>query len=685
MQSEKSTPPIAKIIPNEIIYNGETYSDNYAWLKNKTDPEVIAYLEAENEYLKQNMAHTEQFQQELYKEMLGRIKETDETVPEQIDQYFYYSRTEEGKQYRTYCRKKGNLEAKEEIILNLNILAEGHEYLSLGVYKISPDHNFLAYSTDTDGSENYTLFIKDLNSGELLGDRIENTASSLEWIADNKTILYTILDETKRPYKVYKHVAGTDPTTDKMVYHEEDEAFYVNISKTNSKEYLFITMVSKTTSEAYYLSAINPDDTLKLVEPRRKDIEYYLEHHDDIFFVITNDDKATNFKIMKTKIAAPAKENWQEFIQHRDNVRVDYIHVFKNYLIIYERENGLKNIRVKTRTEDYYIDFPEPVYNFEPSRNRVFETNLLRFHYESLTTPESVFDYNLENKNREPKKVYEVLGGYNQEDYQSERIFARAEDGTMVPISIVYKKGIIKDGNNPLYLYSYGSYEISLDTHFSSNRLSLINRGFIFAIAHIRGGGDMGRQWYEEGKFLKKKNTFTDFIACSEHLIRERYTSKDNLVIMGGSAGGLLMGAVTNMRPDLFKVVVAHVPFVDVVNTMMDPTLPLTVIEYDEWGDPNVKEYYDYMKSYSPYDNVEAKDYPNMFVAGGLNDPRVGYWEPAKWVAKLRKFKTDNNLLVLKTNMGAGHGGASGRYDHLKEVALEYAFVLDFFGKTQGK
>lgn len=677
---EKITPPLAKIIPSGIIYNGETYMDNYAWLKNKTDPEVIAYLEAENGYLKNKMKHTEKFQEDLYKEMLGRIKETDETVPEKIGAYYYYSRTEAGKQYKTYCRKKGNPEADEEILINLNNLAEGHDYLSLGVFKVSPDHNYLAYSTDTDGSENYTMYIKNLNNGELLEDRIQNTASSAEWFGDNKTFLYTVLDQTKRPYKVFKHKLGDDSANDSMLYQEPDEAFYVNISKTNSKEYLFITMVSKTTSESYYLRANDPGDNLKLVEPRRKDTEYYLEHHGAIFYVITNDNQATNFKIMKTETANPVKANWKEFIEHREAVRVDYIHVFKKYLVIYERENGLKKIRIKTENEDYYIDFPEPVYNFESSLNSVYNTNLLRFHYESLTTPETVFDYNMENKTREIKKVYEVIGGYNPEEYQSERIFARADDGTMVPVSLVYKKGIVRDGRNPLYLYSYGSYEISLDTNFSTNRLSLINRGFIFAIAHIRGGGDMGRQWYENGRLLKKKNTFTDFIACAEHLINEKYTSNDKLVIMGGSAGGLLMGAVANMRPDLFKVVVSHVPFVDVVNTMMDPALPLTVIEYDEWGDPNVKEYYEYMKSYSPYDNIEAKDYPNMFISGGLNDPRVGYWEPAKLVAKLRKFKTDNNLLVLKTNMGAGHGGASGRYDHLKEIAEEYAFVLDMFG-----
>ncbi|MBC7474262.1 MAG: S9 family peptidase, partial [Candidatus Sericytochromatia bacterium] len=671
-------PPVAKVLPFEITYHDEVYHDDYAWLKEKTNPDVISYLEEENNYLKDNMLHTKDFQDSLYKEMLARIKETDISVPEKLEDYYYYSRTEEGKQYRIHCRKKLSLDAPEQILLDLNKLTEESDYLSLGVYKVSPDHKYLAYSIDNDGSESYTLFVKEIDTDIHLKDEIKNS-SSVEWLNDNSTILYSILDDSKRPYQAYQHILGSEINNDVLLYHEEDEAFFLDLSKTNSQKYIFMSMFSQTTSEVYYMKANNPQDKFKLVEKRQKDIEYCLDDQEDFFYVVTNADQANNFKIMKAPLDNPSKSNWTDFIEHRENIKVDYINVMKNHLIIYERENGLKTIRIKTDKTDYYIDFPEPVYDFNPAKNRDYNSNMFRFYYSSLVTPDTVFDYNMDDKTREIKKQYEVFG-YDSNNYQSERIFAKSEDGTMIPISIVYKKGMKKDGNNPLYLYGYGSYEISMDPAFSSNRLSLIDRGFVYAIAHIRGGGDMGRKWYESGKFLNKKNTFKDFIASAEHLINEKYTAKEKIVAMGGSAGGLLMGAVTNMRPDLFKVVVAHVPFVDVINTMMDPTLPLTVIEYDEWGDPNDKKYFDYMKSYSPYDNVEAKDYPIMYISGGLNDPRVGYWEPAKLAAKLRKMKTDNNLLVLKTNMGAGHGGPSGRYDHLKEVAEEYAFVLDMFG-----
>ncbi len=673
-------PPVAKVLPFEITYHDEVYHDDYAWLKEKTNPDVISYLEEENNYLKENMLHTKDFQDSLYKEMLARIKETDISVPEKLEDYYYYSRTEEGKQYRIHCRKKLSLDAPEQILLDLNKLSEKSDYLSLGVYKVSPDHKYLSYSIDNDGSESYTLFVKEIDTDIHLKDEIKNS-SSVEWLNDNSTILYSILDDSKRPYQAYSHVLGADINNDVLLYHEEDEAFFLDLSKTNSQKYIFMSMFSQTTSEVYYMDANNSQDKFKLVEKRQKDIEYCLDDQEDFFYVVTNADKADNFKIMKAPLDNPSKSNWQDFIEHRENIKVDYINVMKNYLIIYERENGLKTVRIKTDKTDYYIDFPEPVYDFNPAKNRDYNSNIFRFYYSSLVTPDTVFDYNMDDKTREIKKQYEVFG-YDANNYQSERIFAKSEDGAMIPISIVYKKGMKKDGDNPLYLYGYGSYEISMDAAFSSNRLSLVDRGFVYAIAHIRGGGDMGRKWYESGKFLNKKNTFKDFIASAEHLINEKYTAKEKIVIMGGSAGGLLMGAVANMRPDLFKVVVAHVPFVDVINTMMDPTLPLTVIEYDEWGDPNDKKFFDYMKSYSPYDNVEAKDYPIMYISGGLNDPRVGYWEPAKLAAKLRKMKTDNNLLVLKTNMGAGHGGPSGRYDHLKEVAEEYAFVLDMFGYT---
>ncbi len=677
MNIDNAKAPIAKTVPFEIEYHGEKYQDEYSWLKDKNNPEVISYLESENDYLKSLMSHTKDLQENLYREMLGRIKEDDINVPEKLGAYEYYSRTEEGKQYRIHCRKKTDSQ-NEEILLDLNRLAEGHEYLSLGVYKISPDHNYLAYSIDNDGSESYTLKIKDLRTLEHLKDEITDS-SSVEWSNDNQSLLYSILDDTKRPFKALKHNIGEENNLDQLLYHEKDEAFYVNISKTNDSKYILVTMVSQTTSEVYYMKSDNQNEGLKLVESRAKDVEYYLEHDKDIFYIVTNTDNCPNFKVMKVSDLQPQKANWQNFIEHRDDVRIEYVHVFKDFLIIYERSKGLKYIRVKSGSEDYYLDFPDAVYTFYAGKNRDYNSHILRYHYTSLVTPESVYDYDLVSKTQELKKRYEVLGGYEPEKYTSERIFATSEDGTQVPISIMYKKGTPIDGSSPLYLYGYGSYEISIDPSFSSNRLSLIDRGFIFAIAHIRGGGDMGRKWYENGKFLNKKNTFKDFIACGDHLVNNKYTSKDKLVIMGGSAGGLLMGAVTNMRPDLFKVVIAHVPFVDVINTMMDATLPLTVIEYDEWGNPNDKEYFDYMKSYSPYDNIESKDYPNIYMTGGLNDPRVGYWEPAKFVARLRTMKTDNNVLVLKTNMGAGHGGASGRYDHIREVAEEYAFVLDMF------
>lgn len=674
------TPPIAQIKPSEIIYHNEVYKDDYAWLKDKTNPEVIAYLEAENAYTKENLAHTQEFQEKLYHELLGRIKETDQSVPEKYGDFYYYSRTEEGKQYRIYCRKQGSLEAQEQIIIDLNEEGKGKDYLSLGCYKVSPNHKYLAYSIDNNGSESYTLFFKNLETGELFEDKILDTCVTSEWAVDSNTFFYTTLDEAKRPYKVFSHKLGTNPTEDKLIYHEADEAFYVNVSKSNDNKYIFITMVSKTTSESYFISSENPDDELKIIEYRKKDLEYYPEHKDGFFYLVNNYDNALNFKVSKVSVTEPSQKNWVDFVPHNDKVRVDYIHIMKDFFVIYERSNGLRQIRIKNENVDYYIDFPEAVYTFETAKNRDYNSNLLRFEYESLTTPESVYDFNMETKERELKKRYDVLGGYNPENYQSERIFAPANDGTLIPISLVYKKGMKKDGSNLLYLYGYGSYEISIDTNFSANRISLLDRGFIYAIAHIRGGGDMGREWYENGKFLNKKNTFTDFINSAEYLIKENYTNSEKMVIMGGSAGGLLMGAVTNLRPDLFKAVVAHVPFVDVVNTMMDPALPLTVIEYDEWGNPNEKPFFDYMLSYSPYDNVEAKDYPQMFVTGGLNDPRVGYWEPAKWVAKLRKMKTDNNRLLMKIKMGAGHGGASGRYDYLKDIAEEFSFILDTFG-----
>jgi len=630
-------PPVAKVISKADTLHGDVRIDNYSWLREKSNPEVIKYLEAENEYTEAVMKQTEEFQKLLYEELVGRIKETDLSVPEKIDDYYYYSRTKEGKQYSIYCRKKESLDAEEEILLDQNALAEGYDYFEIGAFEISTDHQLLAYSVDTTGSETFTLYVKDLNAGELLKDEIKNIYYYVEWGNDNKTIFYTTLDDAKRPYKLYRHILGTAQKKDEMVYHESDEAFYLSISKTRNKEYLIMTLGSITTTEVRYLKADLPKDNFKVIHPRQHEMEYYVAHHSDKFYIMTNDE-AKNFKLMEVSVTDPSKKNWREVIPHSDSVKIDGMDVFRNHLVIYGREKGLKKIRIANLMDSqvHYVDFPEPVYTYWRSRNPDFNTNILRFNYTSLVTPRSVFDYDMDTKTRELKKQYEVLGGYDLSLYQSERIFARAWDGTMAPISLVYRKGMVKDGNNPLLLHGYGSYGISREPTFSSNRLSLLDRGFVYAMAHVRGGGEMGRYWYEDGKLLKKKNTFTDFIACAEHLIAEKYTSSDKLVIYGGSAGGLLVGAVTNMRPDLFKAVIADVPFVDALNTMLDSSIPLTVIEYEEWGNPNEREYYDYIKSYSPYDNVEVKDYPHMLITAGLNDPRVQYWEPAKWAAKLR-------------------------------------------------
>ena len=673
--------PVAQKIPKVDTLNGEIRVDNYFWLRERDNPEVISYLEAENKYTDVIMMDTERFQESLFNELLSRIKETDLTVPVKMDEYYYYSRTEEGKQYKIHCRKKGSLSAEEKVLLDVNLLAEGYPYFYVGAYRISPNHQLLAYSVDTSGAENYTVYVKNLNSGKLLEDIIPNASDLMEWGNDNMTLFYSTLDEIKRPYKLYRHKLGTNSSDDSLLYHEKDEAYYLNLSKSKSKAYIFMSLESITTTEVHFLDAENPSGDFKIIHPRQYEMEYSVEHHGNKFYILTNDN-AKNFKLMETSVENPSRENWVEIIPHRDSVKIDRIEPFKNHLVIYERENGLKKIRIADLSTGvvHNVEFLEPVYTLWKAENPDFNTNILRFTYTSLLTPESVFDYNMDNRTRELKKQSEVLGGYDPSLYQSERIFARAKDGTAVPISLVFKKGITKDGNNPLLLDGYGSYGISSEPYFSSNRLSLLNRGFIYAIAHVRGGGEMGRYWYEDGKLLKKRNTFTDFIACAEYLIAEKYTSSDKLVATGGSAGGLLMGAITNMRPDLFKIVIAEVPFVDVVNTMMDPTIPLTVTEYEEWGNPHNKEYYDYIRSYSPYDNVETRDYPNLLISAGLNDPRVAYWEPAKWTAKLRALKTDTNLLLLKTNMGAGHGGASGRYDYLKEIAFEYAFIFKVLG-----
>ncbi|MEM6251375.1 MAG: S9 family peptidase [Cyanobacteria bacterium P01_D01_bin.156] len=677
-----STAPIAKKQPKKLETHEDIRIDDYYWLRDRTSSETLDYLNAENDYTEAQTAHTKAFQKALYDEMLGRIQETDLSVPTKDGDYYYYGRTEAGKAYRILCRKQGSLDNAEEILLDENALAEGHEFFSLGDYEISLDHQLLAYATDTDGSELYTLVFKDLASGKLYPEAIENT-SEVVWANDNRTVFYTCLDDAHRPYQVWKHQLGDNPEKDQLIYEETDEAFYISLGGTRSNAYVVISINSKVTSEIHILDANQPDGEFQVICPRQYGVEYSIAHHpgdssENRFYIVTNED-AINFKLMVTPVNNLDKKHWDTVIPHRADVQLRNIDVFKHHLVIYERQGGLPTIRIQhlSTGKETVLEFPEPTYSVWSGSMPEFDNATLRFTYTSLITPSSVFDYDMNTHQRELKKETPVLGGYDPSQYQSEWLMATAADGTQIPISLVYKKDIQPDGENPLLLYGYGSYGASMSAYFSSTRLSLLDRGMVFAIAHIRGGGEMGRPWYEAGKFLHKKNTFTDFITCANYLIAHKWTRADRLAIMGGSAGGLLMGAVLNMRPELFQVAIAAVPFVDVVTTILDPSLPLSVMEWDEWGNPNEKEYYDYMKSYSPYDNVIAQDYPNLLITGGLNDPRVSYWEPAKWTAKLRDLKTDSNQLLLKTNMDAGHGGASGRYGWLEETAFEYAFMLD--------
>jgi oligopeptidase B len=673
------TPPRAKIVPKEITHHGDTRVDNYFWLRDRSDPDVIPYLEAENRYTEEAMAPTKSLQDGLYHEILGRIQETDVSAPVKRDDYIYYTRTEEGKAYSIQCRKRGspisNVDAREEILLDSNVLAEGQKYFRLGNFAVSPDHRLLAYSTDLEGDESYTIYVKNLETGELLSDRIANTYYTLEWANDNRTFFYTVLDETKRPYRAFRHELGA--AVDVLVYQEDDGRFALGLAKTRSRRFIFIDLSSPLTSELRYLEADDPRGEFRAMLPRRQGVEYDASHHGESFYIRTNDG-AKNFRLMRTNVSSPSTENWHEVIPPRSEVTIEGVDSFEDHLVVYERERGLEKICIRDGSGafSHYIDFPEPVYTVSATGNAEYKTNLLRFTYTSLVTPLSVFDYNVHTRERELKKQYEVRGGYDASQYQSERIFAKAPDGVEVPVSLVYRKGFERDGSSPLLLYGYGAYGHSIDPRFSSDRLSLLDRGLVFAIAHIRGGAELGEEWHDHGKLLQKRNTFTDFIACAEHLIAQQYTSTDHLAIMGGSAGGLLMGAVLNMWPELFHAVIAKVPFVDTLNTMLDPTLPLTISEYEEWGNPEDKEYYNYIRSYSPYDNVTPRQYPMMLVTAGLNDPRVSYWEPAKWVAKLRALKKDSNLLLLKTDMGSGHFGPSGRYEGIKETAFDYAFLL---------
>ena len=672
--------PIAPKHPQALVKHGDERIDDYFWMRDRTNSEVIDYLEAENAYTKEQMKHTEALQQTLYQEILGRIKETDLSVPYRLDDYYYYSRTEEGLAYSIFCRKPGSLDAPEQVLLDQNQLAEGQEFFSLGVLAISPNHQLLAYSTDTTGAEQYTLCFLDLTTGKLYSEQVPNTYYSFAWGNDNRTVFYTKVDEANRPYQLWRHRLGSNPEEDVLIYEETDESFFLSVSKTRSEAYILMELESQVTSEVHYLDANTPTEAFRVIHPRQPKMEYFVEHHSDRFYIVTNEN-AINFKLMKAPVASPDKANWETVIPHREDIMLSDVSAFTDHLVISERTKGLPTVRVQklSTSAETALDFPEPTYAIFDGNNPEFNSTKWRFIYTSMITPSSVFDYDMETGERELKKETEVLGGYDRTQYASERLMATAADGAQIPISLVYKRGIT-DRPNPLWLTAYGSYGFPYPATFSSSRLSLLDRGIVFAIAHIRGGGDMGRKWYEDGKFLHKKNTFTDFIACAEYLIDQKWTTPDSLVISGGSAGGLLMGAVINQRPDLFKAVVADVPFVDVVTTILDTSLPLTVIEWDEWGNPNDPTYYNYIKSYSPYDNVEAKEYPALLITAGLNDSRVKYWEPAKWTAKLRTMKTDNNILLLKTNMGAGHGGASGRYESIKETAFEYAFVLDRLG-----
>ncbi|KDN54577.1 S9 family peptidase [Flavobacterium seoulense] len=678
---EKLQPPVAKIIPTEFEKFGDRRTDNYFWLKDRENPEVIDYLKKENEYYQQMTAHTKDFQNDLYEEMKSRIKEQDESVPYLYNGYYYITRFETAKNYPIYSRKKGSLSAKEEILFDCNELAEGQSYFKLGGMSISPDNKLAIFSTDVIGRRIYTIQVKNLETNEILEDRIEKVTGSAVWANDNKTIFYSSQDEvTLRSDKIFKHKLGTKQADDVLVYFEKDDTFSVDIAKSKSRKYLAIESGSTLTSEYRILNADTPDGKFKIFQKRKRGIEYSINHYKDSFYILTNKDDADNFKLMKTPEDATSAENWVEIIGHREDVLLEDIEIFSNYLVIDERQGGLNKIRIMAwdGSEEYYLPFGSETYTAYTSTNVDFETEILRYSYQSMATPSSVIDFNMRTKEKEVKKEQEVLGGkFDKNNYIEERIWATAQDGTKVPISMVYRKELKKDGKNPLLLYAYGSYGHSMDAYFSSTRLSLLDRGFIYAIAHIRGGEDLGRNWYEDGKLLHKKNTFTDFIDCSKHIIRQKYTSAEHLYAEGGSAGGLLMGVIINEAPELYHGVIAQVPFVDVMTTMLDDTIPLTTGEYDEWGNPNVKKYYQYMRSYSPYDNVKKQKYPNMYVSTGLHDSQVQYWEPAKWVAKLREYKTDSSVLYLDTNMDAGHGGASGRFEALKELAKEFSFLLD--------
>ncbi|WP_298303883.1 S9 family peptidase [Flavobacterium sp.] len=679
--STKIQPPIAKIIPHELEKHGHVRIDNYYWLNDRENPEVIDYLNKENDFYNQSTAHTKDFQKDLFEEMKARIKEDDSSVPYFYNGYYYITRFEKGKDYPIHSRKKGSLEANEEIMFDCNEMAKGHSYFNLNGINISEDNKWVSFGVDTVSRRQYTIQIKNLETNEILPLKIENTTGGATWASDNKTLFYSRKDEvTLRPDRIYKHKLGSNPSDDVVVYFEKDDTFNVSIYKSKSKKYLIISSESTLTSEFQILLSATPDEQFKIFQKRTRELEYSISHYEDSFYIVTNKDDATNFKVMKTPEDKTSKENWVDLIPHREEVLLEGIDIFKDYLVVSERFDGLNKIRIMpwSGEGEYYLPFELETYTAYTTTNIDFDTEILRYGYQSMAIPSSVIDFNMRTKEKTILKEQEVLGGkFDKNNYIEERIWATAQDGTKIPMSMVYRKGMVLNGKNPFLLYAYGSYGMTMEPYFSTTRLSLLDRGFIYAIAHVRGGEDMGRMWYEDGKLLKKKNTFTDFIDCSKHVIAEKYTSEEHLYAEGGSAGGLLMGAIINMNPELYNGVIAQVPFVDVVTTMLDDTIPLTTGEYDEWGNPNVKKYYDYMLSYSPYDNVKEQDYPNLYISTGLHDSQVQYWEPAKWVAKLRVLKTNSKQLFMDTNMDAGHGGASGRFESLKEVAKEFSFLLD--------
>ena len=685
MQKPDQSPaePSAPRRSHLVEAHGDAWADPWHWLREQDDPATMAYLQAENAFTDAFLGPLQSLQDGIYGEIRGRIKEDDNTVPEKDGDYYYYVRYEEGGQYPIYCRKYGSEDGSEEILLDVNVLAEGRDYTRVGVFENSPNHQLIAYGADFDGSEQYTIRVVDLATGETLPDTIPNTYYSLEWANDNRTFYYSVLDEHHRPVSIYRHTLGEEPSNDPVVYHEDDPRFFVGCGKSNSGRFIYIVAGGNNMSEWRFLDANDPDAELTLIEPRAGDFEYDVVDHGDRFFIRHNGHGARDFMLATAPVSAPGRENWTEFMAHEPGRPIRGVDAYRDHLVVGCRKDGLPRVMIlslRHGNSHYIAGIEEDDFAISPRSGREFDTSSLRFGYTSLKTPAAVYDYDMETQQRTLRKQQEIPSGYDGDEYETRRIWASARDGKAVPISLLMRRDTAIDGTAPLYLYGYGSYGLNMEASFSVSALSLVNRGFIFAIAHIRGGMEMGWDWYESGKLLHKRNTFNDFIDCAEHLIAEGYTAAGNIAAAGGSAGGMLMGAVVNDRPDLFGCVVAHVPFVDVLNTMLDDTLPLTTMEYNEWGNPNDAEYYRYIRSYSPYDNVREQRYPPMLVTGGISDPRVTYWEPAKWVAKLRATRTDNNPLLLKIHMDSGHAGASGRFERIKEVAEEYAFVLNAFG-----